>query len=197
MRCWNAISTNLAILAACTNKNGTTRSMVPASRIFFEHRFEARRPETPEYRLLHRTGDIVTNGDSIQALVIPVEDVYLYLGYCDGHEFALYPPRGSLRAEARHETRIPPGDGGLEITGDSRSEVVYLILSKSALSLSSSELAVKIASSGGSVDGDCAGQMRDSSGSPISSQMPIDVRRSDNAVEVVRYEFKHPTSVSP
>ena len=167
------------------------RSMAPTSRIFFEHRFEARRPETSEHRILHRASDSVSNGDSIQALVTPTEDVYLYLGYCDGHEFALYPPRGSLRAEARHETRIPPGNDGLEITGDSGSEVIYLILSKSELSLSSSDLAVKIASSGGSVDADCAGQMHDKSGAPISSQTPIDVRPSGNAIEVVRYELKH------
>ena len=192
MRCWNAISTNLAILMACTNKSDTMRSMAPASRISFVCEFEARRPGTSEYRRITPSSDGVTNGDSIQALVTPTEDVYLYLGYCDGHEFALYPPQGSLRAEARHGTRIPPADGGLEITGNSRSEVVYLILSKSELSLSSSDLAVKIASKGRSVDGDCAGQMHNSAGEPISSQMPIDVRRSGNAIEVERYEFKHP-----
>jgi hypothetical protein len=196
MRAWYAISMNLTVLVACSGRNDATRGMAPTSRIVFEHQIEARRPETSGGRILHRKGDSVANGDWLQALVTPREDVYLYLGYCDGHEFALFPPQGGLRAEAGHEARIPPGDGGLKISGDSESEVLYLILSKGELSLASPDLAVRIASSGGSIDGDCHGQMRDSAGSSIPPQTPIDVRPSDNAIEVVRYEFQHRASTT-
>jgi hypothetical protein len=171
--------------------------MTPTSRIVFEHQVEARRPETSAHRILHRKGDSVTDGDWIQAVVTPKEDVYLHIGYCDGKKFALFPPQpGSLRAEAGREARIPPGDGGFKISGDSKSEVLYLILSKTELSLASPDLAVKIASSGGSVDGDCGGQMRDGSGAPIPPGTPIAIRPADSALEVVRYEFKHQASTA-
>ena len=195
MRIWNAISMNLAILVACSGGNAATpggnaatRNMRVVDPIFFDHHLEVRGTATSDPRMLHREGESVEDGDRIQALVTVTsrEDVYLYLGYCDGHEFAMFPQQGGLRAEAGRETRIPPGDGGLKISGDSKSEVLYLILSKSELSLASPDLAVKIASSGGPLGGDCAG-----SGLSIPPQTAVDVRSSDGAIEVVRYEFKH------
>lgn len=194
MQIWNAISMNLAVLVACSGGNSATpggneanRSMGLTSGISFKHQLEARRPEISDLRIL-RKGDTVEDGDWIQALVTVTsrEDVYLYLGYCDGHEFAMFPQQGGLRAETGRETRIPPGDGGLKISGDSKSEVLYLILSKSELSLASPDLAVRIASSGGPIGGDCAG-----SGLTTPPQTAVDVRSSDGAIEVVRYEFKH------
>ena len=165
--------------------------MTPTSPIRFAYRLEVQKRGSSPPRILVVRGDSVSNGDRIQAVITPEEDVYLYLGYCDGRKLALFPPQGSLQVAAGVETRIPPGHGAFEISGDAASEVLYLILSKTELSLASPELAVRIARSGAATDGDCAGPLRDAKGEPIPAQQPVDVRVANRAVEVVRYLLVH------
>lgn len=185
----------LAALAACGSENHSIRNRILTNPIVFEHRLEARRQNSSMHRRLRPKGDSVSDGDQLHALVKASQDVYLYLGYCDGHEFALFPPVGGVvRAEAKREARIPPEQGALEIKSDVPSEVIYLILSTEELSLASPDLAVKLAISSEAVDGDCAGPMRDSSGKPIRPETPVKARPAESNIEVVRYEFKHPVS---
>ncbi len=194
-RIWKAISMTLAVLAACGGQNNSTRNRVLTSPILFKYHVEARRQDSSIHRILRPQGDSVSNGDRLQAFVKTSQDVYLYLGYCDRHEFALFPTTGGVvRAEAKREARIPPEHGALEISSDAKSEVIYVILSTEELSLASPDLAVKLATSRGTVDGDCAGLMRDSSGKPIPPETPVNARSSESNIEVVRYEFKHPVS---
>src|SRR5215468_5792856 len=132
MRAWHAIPMNVIVLVACSGGNDATGSVIRTgirTPIVFDHQIEARRPGTSGRRILHPKGDSVTNGDLLQALVTPKERVYLYLGYCDGHEFVLFPREGGLLAAAGRPTQIPPGDGSVEISGDSKYEVLYLIVS--------------------------------------------------------------------
>lgn len=197
-RTWKKISVMLAVLAACGGQNNSTRTRVLTHPIVFKHRLEVRRQDNSLHRRLRRRGDSVSNGDRLQAFVKASQDVYLYLGYCDRHEFALFPSAGGVvRAEAKREARIPPEHGALEIDSDAKSEVIYLILSTEELSLASPDLAVKLATSRGAVDGDCAGPMRDRSGKPIPPEPPVKARPSESNIEVVRYEFKHPVSTVP
>lgn len=198
MRTGKAISMALAVVTACGGENNSIRNRVLTNPIVFEHRLEARRQGSSIRRILRPQGDSVSNGDRLQAFVKAAQDVYLYLGYCDGHEFALFPPVGAVvRAEAKREARIPPEHGALEIASDAKSEVIYVILSTEELSLASPDLAVKRATSSRSVDGDCAGPMRDSSGKPIPPETPVPARPAGSNIEVVRYEFKHPVSTVP
>jgi len=184
-----------AILAACGGEKDSLRTRVLTNPIVFEQRLEARRQDSPKHRKLRPKDDSVSNGDRLQAFIKASQDVYLYLGYCDGHEFVLFPRvGGAVRAEAKREARIPPEHGALEINSDAKSEVIYLILSTEELSLASPDLAVKLATSSRAVDGDCAGPMRDNSGKPIKPKTPVTARQSESNIEVVRYEFQHPGS---
>lgn len=188
---------SLAVLMACSANSSKARSvpevrgMQPVAPIYFQHQLIRRSGLSDRPIVIrNRRGDRVTRGDYIQALVTPKEAVYLYLGYCDGGELALFPKVGSLRAEAGRATRIPPGDTGLQVQDGSSSEVLYLILSKSELSLASPDLTIKIASSGGSMEGDCAPKRSDGSDRQAPQWQPTELR-SDTAIEVVRYELEH------
>jgi hypothetical protein len=191
MQAKNMVPLNLLVLVACASQSDAVRSMKPTTPIYFAHQLTRRSGSSDQPVLIrHRQGDKVAKGDYIQASVTPKEAVYLYLGFCNGSEFALFPKAGSVWAEAGRETRIPPGDQGLRIGADSKSEVLYLILSKVELSLSSPDLTIKIASSGGSVDGDCAARAPDRPPRGSPPWTPTELR-SDIPIEVVRYEFEH------
>lgn len=194
-RTWKTISMTLASLVACGGENDSIRTRVLTNPIVFEHRLEARRQNSAIHRRLRPRDDSVSNGDLLQVFVKASQDVYLYLGYCERHEFALFPPAGVVvRAEAKREARIPPEQGALEINSDAKSEVIYVILSTEELSLASPDLAVKLATSSRAVDGDCAGPMRDRSGKAIPPETPVKARTSEDNIKVIRYEFKHPVS---
>jgi len=71
--------------------------------------------------------------------------------------------------------------------------VLYLILSKTELSLASPDLTMKIASTGGSIDGDCTPRGPEGSRRQDPPWTPSDLR-SDSAIEIVRYELEHQES---
>lgn len=199
----NVFRCALLLQTACSTQSNAprdvnvTRGMKPAAPIYFKHHLTRRSRSSGRPILIgKRRGSKVATGDYIQASVMPEEAVYLYLGYCDGGEFALFPPVGSLRAEPGRETRIPPGDTGLQVQANSSSEVLYLILSKSELSLSSPDLTIKIASSGGAMEGDCAQDEGDGPARKTPRWQPTDLR-SDTAIQVVRYEFEHEAATEP
>jgi hypothetical protein len=140
-------------------------------------------------RVLDSKKDYVDNGDTIEAFITPAENVFVYLGYCSGNEFALYPAEGrSLLAEARQKFKIPEP---YDIYDD---KVLYVIVSRTVVSLASPDLAIAIAQSRRlmgrrALDDDCAGGPADVADSQRSSLTPINVRPPETAISVVRYEF--------
>jgi hypothetical protein len=140
-------------------------------------------------RVLDPKHDYVTKGDTIEAFITPAEGVFVYLGYCDGDEFALYPAeRRALRAEARHRFKIP---GPYDIDDD---RVLYVIASRTAVSRASPDLAIVIAQSRKAMgrramDDECASGPGNGAGSQAPSVRPTNVRPAATAIKVVRYEF--------
>lgn len=179
----------LVSLTSCGGENQATRTLTPVNPIVFQSHLEIRSPDKSGPRIASVKGNNVigvVGGERITVSITSKESVYAYLGYCKGHEFALFPDKGALRAAAGLETRIPPGEGAFEISGESSSDVLYLILSTQELSIASPELAVKIAHSGQPVDGDCASHTNDA----IPPEIPVIARPSDNSIEIVRYRFR-------
>lgn len=186
---WAAIALSLGACGARGGGNQQTRPLDPGPQISFEHGLTLTSPGSKP-RPLHQ-GDYVTTGDEIRAFVRPKESVFVYIGYCDGNEFALYPPKDQpLLAESQQKTEIGP----LTVLEGSRPEVVYVIVSRAEISLANPDLAIAIAQSRQAkgrraVDGDCAAGPGDGSGSQNPSVTPIAKRLPEIVIEVVRYEF--------
>jgi hypothetical protein len=198
MRTRMTIAVIFAALAACGggSPDAPGASDPGRSRVTAPIRFTAR------LRVADRPlqqGDSVRNGDHVQAFVTAAQDAYLYLGFCDQHQFQLFPapPRPPVRAAANQETKIPDGESVFEIMSDSTSEVLYLILSTEELSQASPELAVKIATSGAPADGDCAGPMLGSDRQPLPPGAAGAARPGNGGLEVMRYTFKHQVATVP
>lgn len=184
---WAAISLSLTTCGAHAGGNDETRAPRSAQIKF-----------TPELvltnlgsksRVLDPKHDYVSKGDTIEAFITPEEDAFVYLGYCNNNEFKLYPEADrALRAEARHRFKIPEP---YDIDDD---RVLYVIVSRTAVSLASPDLAIAIAQSRQAMgrramDGDCAGEPENGAGSQTRSVTPIDVRAAEAPIKVVRYEL--------
>ena len=189
MLSWAAISLSLTTCGAHAGGNDETRVPRSANRIEFTHQLVLTSPGSKS-RVLDPKHDYVAKGDTIEAFITPKEDVFVYLGYCNGDEFALYPGAGhdALRAEARHRFKI---SGPYDIDDD---RVLYVIVSRTVVSLASSDLVIAIAQSRQAMgrramDGDCTGGPGDGVGSQTPSVTPTDVRPAETAIKVVRYEL--------
>ena len=201
MLAWSAISLSLTTCGVYAGGNDETRGLRSAS----SGNDEIRPPQSapiefvPKLVLKGRDSksrdldpkrDYVAKGDSIEVFVTPQQDVYVYLGYCNGKEFMLYPEPGrTLRAEARHRFKIP------EPYNIDDDRVLYVIVSRMEVSPANPDLAIAIAQSRqavgrGAMDSDCAGGP-----TPVRSQtpsvIPIDVRapKEGDPINVVRYEL--------
>jgi len=187
---WAALSLSLATCGAPpTGSNNETRVPRNANRIEFTYELVLTSPGSKS-RVLDPEHDYVAKGDTIEAFITPEEAVFVYLAYCNGDEFALYPAEGrrALRAEARHRFKIPDP---YDIDDD---RVLYVIVSRAKVSLASPDLAIAIAQSRHAMgrhamDGDCVGGPGDSAGSQTPSVTPIKVRPPETAIKVVLYEF--------
>ena len=184
---WAALSLNLATCGAHTGANDETRT--PRNpQIEFTPELVLTSPGAKP-RVLDPKHDYAAKGDTIEAFITPEEGVYVYLGYCNGDEFALYLAEGrALRAGARHRFKIPEP---YDIDND---RVLYVIVSRTVVSLASPDLAIAIAQSRKAMgrramDDDCPGVPGDSAGSQIPSVIPTDVRPAATAIRVVRYEL--------
>lgn len=188
MLAWAAISLSLTTCGAHAGGNDETRVPRSANRIEFTHQLVLTSPGSKS-RVLDPKHDYVAKGDTIEAFITPEEDVFVYLGYCNGDEFKLYPEAGrALRAEARHRFKIPEP---YDIDDD---RVLYVIASRAEVSLASPDLVIAIAQSRQAMgrramDGDCAGGHGNGAGSQTPSVTPINVRPAETAIKVVRYEL--------
>lgn len=120
---------------------------VEPGRLGFDHALEVRRPGAAGPRDLG-DGDSVTAGDRIRVSVKTSADAYLYLAFCADHQLQIYPSRRGIRTMAGELVVIPEGGGDLVVDGDPGSEVLYLIVSRSELSLASPQLAQRVAAAG-------------------------------------------------
>lgn len=188
MLAWAVISLSLTTCGAHAGGNDETRVPRSANRIEFTHQLVLTSPGSKS-RVLDPKHAYVAKGDTIEAFITPEEDVFVYLGYCNGDEFKLYPEAGrALRAEARHRFKIPEP---YDIDDD---RVLYVIASRAEVSLASPDLVIAIAQSRQAMDrramdGDCAGGPGDGAGSQTPSVTPINVRPAETAIKVVRYEL--------
>jgi hypothetical protein len=188
MLAWAAISLSLTTCGAHAGGNGETRVPRSANRIEFTHQLVLTSPGSKS-QVLDPKHDYVAKGDTIEAFITPEEAVFVYLAYCNGDEFKLYPEAGrALRAEARHRFKIPEP---YDIDDD---RVLYVIVSRTVVSLASPDLVIAIAQSRQAMgrramDGDCAGGLGDGAGSQTPSVTPINVRPAETAIKVVRYEL--------
>ena len=186
MLAWVALSLSLATCGARAGGNDETRPPRNAHRIEFTPELVLTSPGSKS-RVLDPEHDYVAKGDTLEAFITPDEDVFVYLGYCNGDEFALYPPEGrTLRAEARHRFKIPDP---YDIDDD---RVLYVIVSRTALSLANPDLAIAIAQSRPAMgrramDGDCARGPGDGTGSQTVISTPV--RAQETEIKVVRYKL--------
>jgi len=184
---WAALSLSLATCGVHTGPNDGTLGPRNAQ-IEFTPELVLTSPGSKP-RVLDPKHDYVAQGDTIEAFITPEEGVYVHLGYCNGDEFALYPAEGrALRAEAKHRFKIPEP---YDIDND---RVLYVIVSRTEVSLASPDLAIAIAQSRQAMgrramDDDCPGVPSDDAGSQTPSVTPTDVRPAATAIRVVRYEL--------
>lgn len=185
---WAALSLSLASCGARAGDGDETRGPRSANWIEFTQQLVLRSPGSKS-RVLDPKHDYVAKGDTIEAFITPDEDAFVYLGYCNDNEFKLYPEEGrALRAEARHKFKIPEP---YDIDDD---RVLYVIVSRTAVSRASPDLAIAIAQSRlamgrGAMEADCAGGPGDGTGSQTRSVTPIDVRLPETTIKVIRYEL--------
>lgn len=121
-----------------------------------------------------RNGDTVLSGDRLQVSIRTSRDAHLHVAFCSqqGKDprypgLKVFPDSGAIRARA-HQTTIAP-DPAAEIVLDDKpgQESLYLILSRSELSSSDSELAQVIATARqGNQSVDCGPSFRDKVSGP-------------------------------
>lgn len=119
----------------------------PQGRLAIDQTLQVRASRTAAPRELH-DGDQVANGDRIRATVVTSEDAYLYLAFCAGHELAMHPSQRGVRTRAGDPTVVPEGAGELVIDGDPGSEVLYIMVSRTELSLADPHLREALATGG-------------------------------------------------
>ena len=120
---------------------------VEQDRLGFDHKLEVRPSKTAMAHELH-DGATVMTGDRIRATVVTSEDAYAYLAFCAGHELAIYPPKRGVRTTAGSSTPVPQGTGEIVVDGEPGTEVVYLIVSRTELSLADPRLSAQLAAAG-------------------------------------------------
>lgn len=186
---WAGMSLSLATCEAHTGGNDEIRVPRSANRIEFKQQLVLK-SKGSKPRILDPKHDYVAKGDTIEVSITPEEDVFVYLGYCDRNKFVLYPEAGrqALRAEARHTFKLPDP---YDIDDD---RVLYVIVSRTEVSLASPDLTIAIAQRRQAVgrramDSDCAEGSGDGTGSQTPSLTSITVRPAETAIKVVRYEL--------
>lgn len=197
MRNHGILIMSLVAWTACSSRGGETRTNLSMP-IHITPEVVVQGADGSIQRTLNPLGDEISNGDHIYANVTSQENVFIFLGFCDGSTFKLYPDSETgplISAKPGQPTRIPE-KGGLGINGNMEFEVIYVIASSSShLTLASADLQVKLTKSRGTPDGDCSPPPRDRSGSQIPIDQPID--RGADGIKVERYQLKRrPTKPS-
>lgn len=117
---------------------------VQPGQLGFDHSLQVRRSATGVPHEL-RDGDKLISGDRIRVTVQTSVDAYLYLAFCSHHGITLYPAQGGIRTRAGVLMIAPPGGGELVIDDEPGSEVLYVVVSTSELSVADPRLAAALA----------------------------------------------------
>jgi hypothetical protein len=126
----------------------TTRGMnVEQGRLAFQRSLQARRSRDAVPHELH-DGDTVMTGDRIRATIATSEDAYLYLAFCAEHKLTIYPTQRGVHTAAGSPKLVPEGNSELVLDGDPGPEILYLIVSRTELSLADPRLSAKLAAAG-------------------------------------------------
>lgn len=129
------------------NVEVTRGGHVEPGRLGFDHAVQVRRSATAVPHEL-RDGDTVLTGDSIRASVMTTADAYLYLAFCKDQHLQVHPSQGGVRTRAGDLVLVPEGGGDLVLDDHPGSEVLYLIVSRSELSLADPQLAALLFATG-------------------------------------------------
>jgi hypothetical protein len=113
-------------------------------RLGFDHALQVRRSRTGVSHELH-DGDAVMTGDRMRASIQTSEDAYLYLAFCAHQELAVYPTQGGIRTRAGEVMAAPQAGTELVFDGDPGPEVLYVILSRTEISVADPRLAAALA----------------------------------------------------
>ena len=113
--------------------------VIDRPRLGFDLALQVRRSRNGVPHELH-DGDTVMTGDRMRATVQTSEDAYLYLAFCAHQELTIYPPQGGIRTRAGELILVPQAGAELVFDGDLGTEVLYVILSRTELSMAGPHL---------------------------------------------------------
>jgi hypothetical protein len=105
-----------------------------------------------------RDGDTLVTGDRLRATVQVSADAYVYLAFCAEQKLKIYPssrePPGRIRASAGRSTQLPSHSRSIEVDDRIEPEVLYVIASRTELSIDDPRLerALAVARRGASPD---------------------------------------------
>jgi hypothetical protein len=124
-----------------------------------------------------RDGELVRSGDHLQLTIQTREASHVYLAYCTrDRELAWFPPRGSVVTRPDEAVIAPAPNAAIVLDDNLGPEVLYVVVSRSELSLADPELgkAVERARGGGSAAdcGEALGDRRRESRSKGARQRP-------------------------
>ena len=178
-------------------------------RFGFDHVLQVRRSATGAPREL-QDGDTVMTGDRVRASVVTSADAHVYLVFCGGQQLQMYPSQRGVRIKAGDVVLVPEGGGELVLDDRPGSEVLYLILSRSELSVADPSLASLIGATG---DGgraiDCGSNLDAQLMKSTGATAPNNVLRGErirtssagavvaadaDGIAIVRYRFTHVAS---
>jgi len=113
-------------------------------RLGFNHSLLVRRSKTGVPHELH-DGDTVMTGERFRVSVQTSEDAHLYLAFCAHKKLAVYPSPNGIRTRAGELMAVPPAGAELVFDGDPGPEVLYVILSRTEISIADPRLAQALA----------------------------------------------------
>jgi hypothetical protein len=114
-------------------------------------------------RSARRDGDLVRSGDSIQLSIQTGEAGHVLLAYCSSdRQLAWFPLRGSLRTRPDEVLIAPDPNASIILDDNLGREALYVIVSRSELSLADPELSKAIERTrGGAPAADCGHMLGD------------------------------------
>jgi hypothetical protein len=116
---------------------------VQPGQLGFDHSLQVRRSISGLPHELH-DGDTVTAGDRIRVSVRTSVDAYLYLAFSTNRGITLYPSHTGIRARAGVPLSVPLEGAELVVDDKPGTEVLYVILSTTELSVADPRLAAAL-----------------------------------------------------
>lgn len=113
-------------------------------RLGLDHTLHVHRSKNDGLHVLH-DDDTVRTGDRIRVSVQTSEEAYLYLAFCSHQKLTVYPSPHGIRTHAGELLFVPQGSADLVVDENPGDEVLYVIASRTELSLADPNLAQALA----------------------------------------------------